>query len=167
MTDDHPGPHIAIRLMRPDEGQTFLDIHSRSVHGLASGAYPRNVIEAWAQPPTAENLRRLSENADQEIRLIAELDGVPVGIGALVLRESELRACYVTPDAARKGVGTAIVKEIERIASANNVTCLVLEASVNAETFYRAMGYVVISRGEHMLRSGDKMAAVKMHKLLT
>ena len=43
-------------------------------------------------PATNENLGRLTLNADREIRFVADLDGVPVGIGALVLEESELRA---------------------------------------------------------------------------
>jgi putative acetyltransferase len=152
--------------MTPGEGSTFLDIHGRSVRGLASETYPPGVIAAWAQLPTAENLRRLLENADDEIRLIAELDGAPVGIGAIVLRSSELRACYVTPDAARKGVGTAIVREIERIARDHGLAHLNLESSVNAELFYAALGYEVIGRGEHVLRSGERMAAVTMRKVL-
>jgi putative acetyltransferase len=86
-------PHVAVRPIRGDEGSTFLDIHSRSVHGLASEAYPPDVISAWAFPPTPENLQQFLENCN-----------------------SELRACYVMPDAARKHVGTAIVEEIERIA---------------------------------------------------
>jgi putative acetyltransferase len=166
MTYDQSRLRIVVRPMRPDEGHTFLDVQSRSVRGLASGVYPPEVIAAWAQPPTTENLRRFAENVDEEIRLIAEVDGVPVGLGALVLRNSELRACYVVPEAARKGVGTAIVNEMERIARANNIACLELYASVNAESFYATFGYGVITRGEHVLRSGERMAAVKMRKIL-
>ena len=167
MTKERSRSPIAIRLIRADEGHTFLDIQSRSVRGLAIDAYPPDVIAAWAQSPTPENLRRLAENQDEEIRLIAELDGAPVGLGVLVLRNSELRACYVVPEAARKGVGTAIVNEIERIARTNNLAYLELEASVNAEPFYAVLGYDAIGRGEHTLRSGEGMAAVKMRKLLT
>jgi putative acetyltransferase len=44
-----------------------------------------------------------------------------VGIGELRVATSELRACYVSPDATRKGVGSAIIREIERIAVQSNV----------------------------------------------
>jgi putative acetyltransferase len=160
-------PDVAVRPIRGDEGSTFLDIHSQSVHGLASEAYPPDVISAWAFPPTPENLAQFLENAEDEIRLIAELDGRPVGIGALVLRNSELRACYVMPDAARRHVGTAIVEEIERIARENALEYLELLSSTNAEPFYAALGYDVISRGEHVLRSGKRMTAIKMRKVLS
>jgi GNAT superfamily N-acetyltransferase len=68
------------------------------------------------------------------------------------------------PSAARTGVGTALVKEIERVAIEGGVKRLHLEASVNAEPFYLAMGYEVVERGEHVLNSGQPMACVRMVK---
>jgi hypothetical protein len=38
---------------------------------------------------------------------------------------------------------------------------------VNAEPFYAALGYEAGERGDHILRSGLRMAAVKMRKVLT
>src|SRR5439155_9456222 len=157
---------ITVRPLRPNEGRLFLEIHSRSIRGLAAAHYPREVIEAWSAPITDERLRRFLENRDGEIRLIAELDGEPVGLGALVLSSSELRACYVEPEAARKGVGTALVREIERIAEESGLQRLELLASVNAESFYTFLGYQADRRTEHVLRTGVSMAAVKMAKTL-
>jgi hypothetical protein len=44
---------------------------------------------------------------------------------------------------------------------------LQMDASVNAEAFYRRAGYDVVERGTHRLRSGLQMACVKMSKRLT
>ena len=65
--------------------------------------------------------------------------GEPVGIGAVVLRNSELRAYYVAPSADRRGVGTALVEEIERIAAARarSRTSRVL---LNGRTVLRRIG---------------------------
>ena len=110
---------------------------------------------------------RFLGNPDDETRLIAERgDGELVGIGALVLASSELRACYVLPSATRRGVGTALVREIERIAREHGLSHLSLESSVTAEPFYRALGYVVVERGELVLAPGISMAAIKMQKQL-
>lgn len=158
---------ITVRPMRPDEGRIFLELHSRSIRGLASAHYAPGVIDAWTIPPTDKNVTGLLENADGEIRLIAELDGEPVGLGVIVVGNSELRACYVVPEAARRGVGTALVKEIERIAEENGLERLELLASVNAEQFYTSLGYKAGERTEHVLRTGRRMAAVKMTKLVT
>jgi putative acetyltransferase len=98
--------------------------------------------------------------------LIAELDGDPVGIGALVAESSELRACYVAPEGARRGCGSALVAELERIARTNGLTRLELVASINAEPFYASHGYRVSERCEHILPNGTRMKAVAMSKLL-
>jgi putative acetyltransferase len=157
---------ITVRPLRQDEGRLFLEIHCRSIRGLAAAHYSPEVIEAWSPPTTDERLRRFLENREGEIRLIAELDGEPVGLGALVIATSELRACYVEPGAARKGVGTALVREIERIAEESGLQRLELLASVNAESFYTLLGYHADRRTELALGAGVAMAAVKMAKTL-
>jgi putative acetyltransferase len=157
---------ITIREMRREEAGAFLDIQARSVRGLAASHYPPEVIEAWVVPTTEDALRGFLENPDHEIRLLAELDGALVGLGCLVVQNSELRACYVAPEAARRGVGSALVKEIERLAREHNIEHLHLQASINAEPFYAALGYEVVERGEHVWPSGQRMAAVTMRKVL-
>jgi putative acetyltransferase len=77
-----------------------------------------------------------------------------------------LRACYVSPNAIRKGVGSAIIREIKHIALENGVTFLQMDSSVTAEPFYKALGYEVLEYGQHILRSGHPMACVKMRKVL-
>ena len=152
--------------MQPDEACRFLEIHHGSVRGFAAGDYPPSVIDAWAAPITSERLERFLQNRDNEIRLIAEVDGVPVGIGALVVANSELRACYVLPTAGRRGVGSALVAEIERLAREHGLDHLTLESSVTAEPFYTALGYRVEKRGEHRIAPGVTMAAITMRKEL-
>ena len=144
--------------------QLYLEIHERAIRGLAGSHYPQDAIEGWVVPATVENVRRLTLNADREIRLVSELDARPVGIGALVLETAELRAVYVAPEAARQGCGTALVHEIERIARDGAVPRLTLHASLNAEQFYAGLGYGVLERTEVVLPNGHRMAAVAMAK---
>src|SRR5580693_8291610 len=67
------------------------------------------LVEARAPLPiTDATIERFLANRDHEIRLMAEVDGELVGIGAVVLNKSELRACYVAPSAVRRGVGSAL-----------------------------------------------------------
>lgn len=158
---------VFVRAMRFEEARRFLEIQRESARGISATDYPSAVIDAWAPLPiTDEVVERFRSNADHEIRLIAELDGQPAGIGALVLSNSELRACYVVPSAARRGVGKAIVGEIERIAIQYGLVYLRLESSVTAEPFYTALGYRVEKRGELILASGVPMAAITMRKQL-
>jgi putative acetyltransferase len=83
-----------------------------------------------------------------------------------IVNTAILRACYVAPQAARRGCGSAIVREIERVAQENGLTRLNLAASLNAEPFYAAHGYKVCERSEVVLRNGHRMPAVWMEKSL-
>jgi putative acetyltransferase len=157
---------FAVRPLRADEGRIYLEIVNSAIHGLAVSHYTPEAIDGWVVPVTDETVQDLMLNADHEIRLVAELDGCAVGIGALILERSELRACYVSPDVARRGCGSALVHEIERLARENGLTRLELAASLNAEFFYAAHGYEVRERSDVVLRNGHKMAAVWMTKNL-
>src|SRR5581483_4107771 len=148
---------LIVRPMQAADARRFLEIHHESVRGLATKDYTSTVIDVWAAPITDERLQRFLENGDNETRLIAELDGEPVGVGALVVAKSELRACYVLPSVARRGVGAVIVREIERLAREQGVRELHLESSVTAEPFYTALGYRVEKRGEHAIGPTVKM----------
>jgi putative acetyltransferase len=157
---------VTVRPMRVDEARRFLEIHHDAVRGLAARDYPAAVIQAWAPPITDNVIERFLANRDGEVRVVAELDGELAGIGAIVVGRSELRACYVATNVARRGVGRAIVTEIERIGREHGLAHLDLESSVTAEPFYLAMGYAVVDRGELMIGVGVRMAAVKMRKPL-
>ncbi len=155
-----------VRPLRDHEIRLYLEIHERAIRGLAVSHYSPDDIEGWVVPATDENVRRLALNPDREIRLVAELDGEPVGIGALVLEESELRAVYVSPEGARRGCGAALVREIERIAKDNGLAHLTLHASLNAERFYADLGYDLLERTEVVLPNDHRMAVVRMEKEL-
>ena len=97
--------------------------------------------------------------------VVAEVNSEELaGIGAVVIGNSELRACYVSPPFVRRGVGQAIVSELEQLAREHGLNRLQLESSVTAEPFYAALGYRVEARGEHALASDVPMAAVRMVK---
>ena len=87
-----------------------------------------------------------------------------MGIGAIVVGCHELRACYVRPEFLRCGVGTAIVRDLERIALSEDLDHLQLHATTLAEPFYKAMGYRSLANVEHTTRGGLTMAAVSMKK---
>jgi putative acetyltransferase len=159
---------IKVRQMLDEDARAFLQVHHAAVRGLAAKYYPPEVIEDWAGPlPVNEQrVQRFLANPDCEIRLVAEIAGTIVGIGCLVVANCELRACYVAPGAARQGVGSALVREIERIARESGLPYLQMDSSVNAEPFYLHHGYSVRKRGEHPLGSGRQMTCVKMEKKL-
>jgi putative acetyltransferase len=137
------------------------------VRGLAAKDYAPDVIDAWAPLPILDqHVEKVRSNPEGESRLIAELDGRAVGIGCLIAEREDFRACYVTPEASRRGVGSAIVRAIEWAARERGAARLDVDSSITAEPFYAALGYEARERGERILANGRRMACVKMRKRL-
>ena len=159
---------IVIRDMRPEDARAFLEIHRAAVRGVAANDYPPEVIDAWAPAQeTDEAVAFVRANPEGELRLIAEIGGCIVGVAALVVTKAELRACYVAPEATRRGVGSALVRKLEQVAREQGLAFLGFDSSVTAAPFYEALGYENREAGEHVLASGQRMACVKMRKALS
>ena len=79
--------------------------------------------------------------------LIAYLDGVPVGCGAVRRIEqtsAELKRMYVAPHVRGQGIGRAIVQALEQQAQLIGATTVVLETGTRlapAIGLYRSLGY--------------------------
>lgn len=152
--------------MEVEDARAYLETHRASIVGVASADYSADLLEAWAPPVTDESVAAFAGNPDDEICIVAELDGEIVGIGSVVLRLNELRACYVSPKGIRKGIGTRIVQELERIARENGVKRLSSVSTITAEPFYRSLGYTMGRKVQHVTSTGARMDAVEMSKEL-
>jgi putative acetyltransferase len=158
-------PAIFLREMRADDARQFLLVHHGAVRGIAAKDYGPEIVEEWAPMPISdEAVELVAANPDNEVRIVAEMDGEIVGIAVIIPKKNELRACYVLPKAARKGVGSALVSRLERIASQHGLKYLELVSSITAEPFYSSLGYESLERGEHVMSTGGRMACVKMRK---
>jgi putative acetyltransferase len=155
-------PPLAIRPAIVDDAQRILEAHNAAVHRTAAGEYASDILAAWAAPRMARIIASQSE-----LLLVAEIDERVVGFGSIIPKNSELRAVYVHPDFGRKGIGNRILSALEDLARQYALAELTMDASLNAEEFYRAHGYVVVDRGDHPLRTGARMRCVKMRKALT
>lgn len=156
---------LIIRPLRIEDAETALEVHRAAVRVTAAKDYPSEILEQWARLPIADkDIKSFLENPDGETRFVAELNGGIVGMAAIVPANHEVRACYVAPHAGGCGIGAALLRELEQEACRHGLTFLRLDSSLTAEAFYRVHGYEVRSRGEHILRTGQRMACVHMEK---
>jgi putative acetyltransferase len=158
-------PIIVVREMCADDARQFLVAHHESVRGIAAKDYPPQIVEEWAPMPISdEAVELVAANPNNEVRIVAEIDGQIVGIAVIIPKQNELRACYVVPKAARMGVGSALVSRLEQIALKHGLKYLELVSSITAEPFYASLGYDSLGRSQHVLSTGGRMACVKMSK---
>jgi GNAT superfamily N-acetyltransferase len=136
---------------------------------VLSRLFRRLVLEKLAAAHCAGQLQFFGKHAaltNAQAFAAAERDGHIIGLACLVIPNNELRACYVAPEAARTGVGKALLIKIEETARNAGVKYLYADSSLTAEQFYRSQGYEVIEYGQHFLRGRWPMACVKMRKAL-
>ncbi|MCM5551671.1 GNAT family N-acetyltransferase [Pleomorphomonas sp. NRK KF1] len=156
---------ISIRPFNPGDAEVFLRVHHAAVRGIAANDYSASIINAWAPVIQAAHIEHVKADLTGE-RILALSDGEVAGVGEVAPELSELRACYVVPGFARKGIGRQIVAELEQIARSRGVLRLWVDSSLTAEAFYMRLGYSVRQRGEHILGNGIAMACVTMEKTL-
>lgn len=152
------GPRI--RRARPPDASALAAVMRASIRGLARGAYGPRQIARWSSLPPLYHAWAMS--AGREVYLVAEQAGRVLGYAAL--RGDEVTAVFVRPSAARRGVGAALLRRLERRAARAGVRSLRVKAALPALPFYLALGF----RGGRPLRiplpGGGALAARALSK---
>ena len=79
---------------------------------------------------------------------------------------AKIRAFFVHPGWARRGIGGMILHACEKAASAAGFRRLEMGATLSGVPFYRAKGYEEIEKQEAPLGNGDSLPIVKMAKTI-
>jgi len=77
---------------------------------------------------------------------------------------AKIRAFFVHPDWARRGIGTMILEACEKAAIAAGFTRLEMGATLSGVPFYRAKGYAEVEKQSAPLGNGESLPIVKMAK---
>ena len=155
---------IVIRNYKEPDAKALLEVHRAAVQKTAAQDYTPDVLEEWSPIVDENRIEKFKRENSADVRLVAEVNGKIVAFGELVTSESLLGACYVHPEYGGKGVGRRLLFELEEIAKDRGLLHLSMDSSLTAEKFYNAHGYKILEYAEHSLRSGRKMACVKMRK---
>ncbi|HVY12599.1 MAG TPA: GNAT family N-acetyltransferase [Alphaproteobacteria bacterium] len=157
---------FTIRFAKPGDAPKMLECHREAVFTKAASHYSPKELEAWSPLATAERTQRMeNEIVDKNIIfLVAEKENQTLGFAIVNCKESKLGAVYAKPSRG-KNVGRALLEKVEALAQQRGVTHLAMEASLNAEEFYKAHGYSSLGRAKHNF-SGVESEIVKMEKKL-
>lgn len=127
----------SIRLARPSDLAAIASVHAASVRGLCAAHYPPQAIEQWLAPSPGLYVRMLRSSTVY----VAERSREVVGFAAVRLATREVRAVYVRPGAAGRGLGQRLLARLERVARAVGIRELRLVATLNAVGFYERLGW--------------------------
>jgi putative acetyltransferase len=161
-------PEFRLRPGIEADAEGMSRVHFGAVRVTAAPFYPSDVIESWSRQPdeTRHQQFRDAIAKGDEMFVVSYNASEMAGFGSLAPASAEIRGVYVDPRFDRRGIGSSILRELERMAAQRGIQGLHLDASVNAESFYARHGYEAVARGTHTLGRGTPMASVRMRKSL-
>ncbi len=152
---------LSLRPATAGDRRALWQLHSRSVEALCKSAYSFHEVRTWV-----DLLREDGYLRPEQARtvLVAERGRQLVGFGQLDAFLGELEALYVAPEEVSHGVGSALLSSLEELAWRAGAQVMSLDASLNAEAFYRARGYVRLHAARRVLTPEVQLACVRMRK---
>jgi len=160
---------ISHRLAVASDAAAMVEVHHAAVQAVDRRHYGDEVLAAWSPPPDSRRRDWLADLIAQASTLctvaVAD-DGTIVGFCIALPEQALLKALYVHPDCNGQGIGQALLQEMEKRCRALGIEVLELNASHNAEAFYRRCGYETRGPVEQPLTDTVAMPATRMTKQL-
>ena len=118
------------------------------------------IVAAWVRHKSTADV--LAWLAQSRLYLnLALLDDKPVGIG-MARRDGRIALCYVQPECFRRGVGRALMTDLEAWLQRGRCRRACLNSTYTAVDFYRRLGYRTCAPGFGIAG----LVATPMEKLL-
>lgn len=151
---------MEIKRYKSKDCTTMAELFFNTVHAVNAKDYSKVQLDAWANGTPdilAWNKSFLKHNT-----LVAEANGIIVGFGDMD-GDGYLDRLYVHKDYQAQGIGTAIVKELERQAILSGISHFSIHASITAKPFFEKHGYHVV-RKNTVIRNKIELTNYVMEK---
>ena len=175
----------SIRMATLGDVPTLNVLIEASVRRLSIGYYTPRQIDSALQYMFGVDTQLISDGT----YYVAEADGQVVGCGGWSKRSTlfggdqtkaaedplldmahqpgRIRAFFVHPQWARRGIGRAIIQFCEKAAYDAGFRNLELAATLPGEPLYRALGYQAHEHFAPEFPNGERLPIIRMHKNLT
>ena len=155
-------PRPALRPFLPTDTPIVAAIFVAAIEELTGDDYSTDQQAAWAA--AADDEEQFGKRLAGELTLIATLQNSPVGFASLKGAD-HIDMLYVHPAAVGQGVATMLCDALEKLAGARGAKSLTVDASDNAEPFFKKRGYAAMQRNTITV-NGEWLANTTMQKTL-
>ncbi len=161
----HAFPHpqsVTVRRLELNDIPATSHVFQDAVRRGASAHYTLAERIAWA--PTIKDASAWKTRRLAQPTWVAEIAGEVIGFSDLTA-DDEIAMLFVDPDFTRRGVGLALLEEVERHARDQGRGRLHAHASLVGEPVFARRGFAVINR-EWVEKNGERLARAVMEKVL-
>ena len=155
-------PKPALRPDLAEDTPVLAAIFVAAIEELACEDYSKAQQEACAS--AADDEGQFGKRLASELTLVATLRNSPVGFAALK-GAGHIDMLYVHPGAAGQGVASMLCEALEKLAGGRGEKKLTVDASDNAQEFFKKRGYVPMQRNTVTV-NGEWLANTTMQKTL-
>jgi putative acetyltransferase len=128
-----------LRPFMPADTPALRDLFAQSIEELTADDYTEDQRLAWIA--RAEDAEAFADRLEAMVTLIVQVDGEYLGFASLK-DNTVIDMLYVHPYATGRGVGTALLDALERLAAARGAEKVTVETSDTAQPFFAQRGYV-------------------------
>ena len=153
---------LEIKRATPDDADRAFEIRRDAIRGQCIGAYSAEQMALWTRGCASDGYSVLMEKPFY----LGWVDGEAVATGMLDPDHHEVGALFVRPAFTGRGYGKAMLAHVEGIARQMEIEKVMLDATLNAVSFYRSCGYVGNEQAVYRSPSGLVLACVPMVKRL-
>ena len=173
---------LEFRCAREEDLEMLRALQRRSLRALGRPFYPPALLEAAVEYVARPDLQLVRDGT----YFVVEEEGAPIACGGWSYRKrpfagpraseqdvalldpnteaARIRAMFVEPDHAGRGVGARLLSHCEQAAFARGFGLGELGATLSGERFYLRHGWVEIERVHHPLENGMPIEVVRMQK---
>ena len=176
---------ISIRVATMEDFPALRKLIPASARGLSQGYYTPEQIESAIKHIFGVDTQLIADKT----YYVAEAEGQILGCGGWSRRKTlyggdqmkaeqdplldpkedagRIRAFFIHPDWARKGIGRRIIEACEEAAKADGFSSMELGATLPGEPLYAALGYEVTDRFDIAMGDGITLPCAHMKKQLS
>ncbi|MBU1159940.1 GNAT family N-acetyltransferase, partial [Patescibacteria group bacterium] len=139
---------ISIRKAKKIDIKDIVRIHKRCVLKTNAKVYAQKTIQEWLGQISVKNILWQFKNTKW---FVIKINNKIVGFCQLSLREKSLYQINIDPRYQNKGYGKILYNFIEKYFKKNKIKTIFLNTTINAQLFYKNLGFKKIKSTEFKL----------------
>lgn len=147
-----------LRRMPPSDASGMNEVHTEAVRRICTAHVTPAVVEAWLAGRTPEGYARAAQEGES-FWVAVDKGNQIFGFGSW--RGDELAALYVDPQIHGRGIGRGLFTACETDARENGLSFTRLNATLNATSYYEALGFRKVRDGYNEKR-GQRIPHMEM-----